>query len=86
MATKAKKLLITTIRHEMVVVRAPHQTTVQGFCPTCGTQVEMLTFDMAVKVSGTSGFEMIRQLAANETHSIETINGHLLVCRRSLME
>jgi len=84
MTAKTKKLLITTEKHEIFVVRVNHPTTMRGFCPVCGTEVEMLTLDSAVRFSGSSGREVIRRLAAEEIHTIETANGHLLVCRDSL--
>lgn len=84
MATKAKKLLITTVCHEIFIVRVNSHTTIHGFCPNCESEVEMLIFDAAVSLSGIGGREVIRQLARGEIHSIETANGHLLVCQNSL--
>ncbi len=84
MTAKAKKFRITTFSHEIFIVRVNRHTTIRGFCPKCETEVEMLTFDAAVSVSGIGGREVIRQLAAEKIHSIETANGHLLICRNSL--
>jgi hypothetical protein len=84
MTAKAKKFLITTVSHEIFIVRLNRHTMLHGFCPVCGAEVEMLTFDMAVSASGIGGREVIRQLATDEIHAIETANGHLLLCRRSL--
>jgi hypothetical protein len=44
----------------------------------------MLTLDAATSAAGVSGRQLIGRLATSEVHSIETANGHLLVCRRSL--
>ncbi len=84
MTTKAKKLLITTVSHEIFIVRMDRQTSVCGYCAECEAEVEMLTFDAAINLSGIGGRELIRQLAADEVHAIETANGHLLVCQNSL--
>lgn len=84
MARKAKRLLITTVSHEISIVRVNHRTPLRGYCPGCATEVEMLTLDSAVSVLGIGGREVIRQIVSQETHSIETANGRLLVCRSSL--
>ena len=55
-------------------------------CAECGAEVEMLTLDSAVKVSGINGHRIVLRIANNEIHSIETANGHLLLCRKSLIE
>lgn len=85
MKTKAKKLLITTEKHEIFIIHPGAVPAVFGFCPTCAEEVEVLTLDSAVIVSGLSGLQIVRQVSNNRTHSIETVNGHLLLCRKSLV-
>jgi len=84
MTTKGKKLLITTKSHEILIVRGNRNTTIRGHCPTCKSEVDMLTLDAAVRVSGISGREVVRRIAANEIHFSETASGDLLVCRECL--
>jgi len=84
MARKAKKLLITTFSHELFIVRAGGDTAIRGFCPVCESEVDLLTLDAATSAAGVTGRQLIGRLATSEVHSIETVNGHLLVCRRSL--
>jgi hypothetical protein len=84
MASKAKKFLITTVSHEVLIVRASRRPTVRGFCPNCEAEVEMLTLDSAASVSERPGREVVRQIADDEIHSVEAANGRLLVCRNSL--
>ena len=84
MTSKGKKLLITTRKHEIFIVRGSQNTTIHGFCPRCKTEAEMVTLDSAVRVSEINGREVIKQIAANEIHSIETASGDLLVCRECL--
>ena len=86
MPSKAKKLLITTVSHEVFVVRVNQQTTIHGYCSKCDAEVETLSLDAAVNESGVSGRELIRQLASEEIHTLETADGHLLVCRNSLQQ
>jgi hypothetical protein len=84
MTSKGKKFRITTETHEILIVRQNGQKTIQGFCPTCAAEGEMLDFDSAISFSGISGRELIRRFELGEVHSIETANGHLLICKRSL--
>ena len=84
MTTKAKKLLITTVSHEVFIVRVNRQTGLRGHCSGCAAEVELLTFDAAVSDAEISGSELVRRLSAGEVHSIESAGGHLLICKRSL--
>jgi hypothetical protein len=85
MSSKEKKFRITTEKHEIFIIRQNGQKrTTHGFCPSCGAEGEMLDFDSAISFSGISGRELIRRFEADEIHSIETANGHLLICKRSL--
>lgn len=86
MTTKAKKLLITTEKHEIFIMRLGAVETVLGFCSRCQEEAEMLTLDSAVRVSGMTGHRIVQQIANNQVHSIETANGHLLLCRKSVIE
>ena len=85
MITKAKKLLITTAKHEIFIMRLGAVEAVLGFCERCDAEVEMLTLDSAVRVSGINGHRIVQQLASGQIHSIETVNGHLLLCRESVI-
>lgn len=84
MRSKAKKLLITTEKHEIFIVRLGVRDPVRGFCPICHREVDMLTLDSAVGASDLSGREMIGRIASEEIHAIETANGSLLICKSSL--
>ncbi len=82
----AKKILITTESHEIFIVRVNRRSNIRGFCPDCAEEVELLTLDEAVSVSTRKTRELIREIEADAVHSIETLSGHLLLCRRSLLE
>ena len=84
MPTKAKKLLITTERHELFIVHGNNGPGVNGFCTVCNSEVEMLTLDSVVTVTGMRTREVIARITNGEVHSIEAADGHLLVCRSSL--
>lgn len=78
----SKKVLITTATSEIFVVRRPRQKTFREFCPQCETEMEMLDFNSAVTFFRIRAHELIRQIEAGAIHSIETVNGHLFVCKR----
>lgn len=82
----AKKIFITTREHEIFIVRRGAEKTLIGFCKDCQTEVEMLSLDCAVTLSGKGTRELIRQTESGAIHSIETESGHLLICRRSLKD
>lgn len=80
----AKKILITTESHEVFILRTDHLDHAFGHCRDCGREVEILTLDRAVSVSGIRTGELVRLAEAKKIHSIETSMGHLLICKESL--
>lgn len=82
--TNAKKILITTTSREIFIVRHGGQKTLRGFCPNCEREVEMLTLDEAVRVSGQSSRAIVRRVEQGSLHFAETDDGHLLICAASL--
>lgn len=83
--TNAKKILITTRRHELFVVQNV-QNHARGLCESCQREVEMLTVDQAVVESRLKTSELVRMTESNELHGIETETGHLLICKNSLSD
>lgn len=84
MTQNAKKYLITTETHEIVIVRKLRQATFE-FCPDCGRDREMLDFDAAIDLSGRSARQLFGAIEKQLLHAIETRGGHLIVCRYSLI-
>jgi hypothetical protein len=82
----AKKILITTESHETFILRITDKKRAFGRCSECKQEVELMTVDRAVSVSGIRTSEVIRRIGTNEIHGIETESGHLLVCGESLLE
>lgn len=85
MPAKAKKILITTESHEVLVVRKFSEFSFRGFCPACGEQVDLLSFDSAVTRAGIGGRELLLRSQTGEVHSVEAASGHLLICKLSLL-
>jgi len=80
----AKKILITTESHEVFVLRTDRRDRAYGICGTCGREVEIVTLDRAVSLSGIRTGELVRMAENDEVHAIETSMGHILVCIESL--
>lgn len=84
MFANAKKILITTESHEVIIVRRGGEPAVPNFCRVCDAEVEMVNLDMAVRRSRIGGRELVHRTQTGEFHSIETPDGYLMICGRSL--
>ena len=80
----AKKILATTVSHEIFVIRANDECEVRGFCEACAGEVGMLTLYASVILSGITAREIVRLLNEEAVHSIEVARGHLFICEPSL--
>ena len=86
MRKRAKNFLITTELHEVVVIRTGESDWSYAFCPFCAREVEVLSFDAAVRWSGSSGRDLVRRIESGAVHPIDTAGGRFGVCRSSLEE
>jgi hypothetical protein len=86
MPKKLKKFLITTEKHEILIVRQQGQKTLRGFCPQCQAEVDLLSFDSATKISGIGWRALVRGFESGKFHTAESADGHLLICRDSITE
>lgn len=85
MAAKSKKYLITTETKEILFVRQDDCERFRWFCNECDSEVEMLNLDAAVKVSKIRAKEIFQMIQSGEIHSVETTDGYLLLCIKSLV-
>lgn len=84
MSENSKKIFITTKTSELFIIRRGQRKAIRGFCGECQSEVELLTLDEAVCDSGARTRELIRLSDEGKIHSIETIEGHILICSLSL--
>jgi hypothetical protein len=84
--TVSKKILITTESREIFILRAGSKESLHGFCPGCGREVELLTLDQAVSISGTGAKELFWLVESGRIHAIETDTKHLLMCLASIAD
>jgi hypothetical protein len=80
----AKKILITTESHEVFVLRTDRRDRAYGTCGICEREVEIVTLDQAVSLSGIRTGQLVRMAESEQIHAIETSMGHLLICKESL--
>jgi hypothetical protein len=83
MTLNTKKYLITTEKHEVFVIHNGNKA-IYEFCAECEKIVEMLNLDTATTQTGIRTREVLSLIELGEIHSIETENGHLIICKNSL--
>ncbi len=86
MQKKSKKILITTESHEITVILRNGKKVIHGYCMECAKQVNMLSLESAVRLTGKGAVEILSLFEQGEVHSFETTNGHLVVCENSLIQ
>ena len=74
---------ITLERDELSVIRRPVHPALT-WCEQCEKRVQMITPDEAVAVAGRSAREIYRWVEAGRIHFLETPQGLLSICLRSL--
>ena len=81
--TLAKRILITTESHEVFTLHVNSERGAGGFCRSCNAEVEMLSLEQGVSLTGIHTRDLVRLIDAAEIHAIETNTGHYLVCANS---
>jgi hypothetical protein len=81
-----KKLQHTriTIRQSEVMVIRKSQGVALADCPQCNRQVEMLSAEQVVTLTGISSLNLFKMVESGQFHFRETLQGHLLICLESL--
>lgn len=80
----SKKISITTVSREILIVRSSEGQNRKKFCADCATETEMVDINSAVTIFGVGTRELMRLAEIGLMHSIETESGHLLICVNSL--
>lgn len=83
---EAKKILITTERHEFFIVHEKTGERIYRNCPSCGREAEMITLDEAVSLTNKPTRKLLGLIESAAVHAIDSVSGHILVCRNSLSE
>jgi hypothetical protein len=80
----SKKISITTVSREILIVRTNEGQNRKKFCADCAIETEMVDINSAVTIFGVGTRELMRLAEIGLIHSIETGSGHLLICVNSL--
>jgi len=82
---RKKKTTIVTIeaRERMTIWRGARQVT--AWCDQCRADVPLVTPNEAAGLAGTDARAIFRRVESGEVHFIETGEGALLICAKSLV-
>ncbi len=82
----AKKRRSETIieMHEVLMIRRTAGRSL-SWCAECAAEVGMLTPEEAAAIAGVSARSIYRRIEAGQLHFVETPDGRLLLCFRSLV-
>lgn len=84
MKKRGKNFLITTVKHEITIIRGGRAEKNRGFCASCADNVDLVSFDAAISAMGSGSHDIVGQIEAGEIHTVETGSGQFRVCERSL--
>jgi len=80
---RTRRIEVTVETDEIAIIRGL-QDKVLTLCPECAETVVMITPDQAAMVACTTTREIYRRVEEGSVHVVETPEGFLLVCPRSL--
>jgi len=80
---KTRRTEITVETDEIVVISGTRRA-VQAWCPECDEAVRMITPDEAAALASASSRTIYQAVEDGRLHNIETTDGVLLVCLKSL--
>jgi hypothetical protein len=79
-----RQFVITAEKTETYTVRQEPPQPFQAYCEKCDRGIRCLTVDQTVSVTDLSARTIFRLVEAGDLHSIETDEGHLLICPNSV--
>ena len=80
--TKTRRMRITIQTERLLMMNRGRNE--DSLCPSCSSQVRMVTVDQAASMSGVNSREIYRRIEAGKLHFIETSEGSLLLCFNSM--
>lgn len=79
-----KQIVITAEKSETYIIRQEPSGPVRAWCGGCGEEIECLTIEQAVTLTGLSARNVFRLVEAEGIHSCETVAGQLFICPNSV--
>jgi hypothetical protein len=85
MLANAKKILIETESTETLIVRlAGSYRSNNSYCELCDCESEMHDLNSSVSLTGRGARDLLREIELGLLHTVQTSEGHLLLCGNSL--
>lgn len=78
-----KGIVITAEKRETFVIRQEPSGPVRAWCGECGADIECLTVDQTVTLTGLSARKVFRLVETERIHFCETEAGQLFICPNS---
>ncbi len=78
----ADKVLVSRRRVEFLILR--RRFAFEYFCERCESESRFISLEDARVASGLTMREIVRRVETGEIHYLESLSGHLVICRRSL--
>ena len=79
-----RQIVITAEKCETYIIRQEPRGPVRAWCGGCGEEIECLTVEQAVTLTGLSARKVFRLVEAEGIHFCETETGHLFICPTSV--
>jgi len=83
MRRKKKTTIVTFESRERTMIHRARQSLIT-WCDQCSAEVLMVTPNEAAFIAGTDARAIFRKVESGQIHFIESANGALLICKRSL--
>jgi hypothetical protein len=79
-----KRRTLITVETDRVILVGERRMRPLIWCADCARRVRMVTVDEAATITRTSSRTIFKRVEADRLHFIETPDGRLLICPRSL--
>lgn len=79
-----KQIVITAEKSETFIIRQEPRGVVHAWCGGCGEEIECLTVEQTVALTGLSARAVFRLVEAEGIHFSETDGGNLFICPNSV--
>jgi hypothetical protein len=79
-----RQIVITAEKSETFVIRQEPKGRVSAWCDACAEEIECLTVEQAVTLTGLSARKIFRLVEAEGIHFCETEAGRLFICPNSI--
>ena len=79
-----RQIIITAEKSETYIIRQEPGGPVRAWCGDCAEEIQCLTIEQAVRLTGLSARRLFRLVEAEGIHFSETEDGRLFICPNSV--